>query len=833
VSDPYATQGSQIIGEYRLVQKLGRGGFGTVYLAEHIHERARVAIKILHVPLVKPEDFRGFIKEAGTMTLLRHPHIIPLLYFNLSGEGFPFMVMEYASQGTLRDRHPTGSQVRLASIVEYVEQIASALQYAHDRRIIHRDVKPENMLLRADGTLLLSDFGIAKIMEQSALMSVQTQVGTPVYMAPEQHLGYPCFASDQYALAVVVYEWISGTRPFRGTSFGLAVQHMTASPSSLLNQLPTLPPPIEQVIFKALSKTPEQRFATVQEFAAAFHAAAQEANFSGVYTRRPVLEETPLQEAMSQLPITSISRHTESAINTSSVPQHPLTDEPIESEPAINTPLTPRPPLTNEPIKPDPKINIPSVLPTPYADQSIEPDAQISQSPAQVNNPPSSNRPYATNSSTHNPALSPVIAAGTPSRAVRVFRRLSPLRRNLLLISSGLLVGCIVLALVINIIGVSLQHTPKNNNTVPGHSSHNEPVLDTSTASRLVEKWTFQTEGPVESSPAVVGGVVYVGSIDNNVYALDARSGRKKWVFPTGGRVSSSPAVVDGVIYIGSDDSNVYAIDAQLGKQKWAFPTEDSVSSPPAVVDGVVYVGSQDGNVYAIDAQSGKQKWAFQTGNIVHSSSLGPPPGPPPRPSSPVVVGGVVYISTTDHNVYAIDAQLGKKKWAFPTGSSVNSSPAVVDGLVYVGSFDRNVYAIDVQSAEKKWTFQTRNSLSSSSSGPPPPPVSSSPAVVGGIVYVGATDHNVYALDAQSGEKKWAFRTGDIVVSSPAIANGLVYVGSFDRNVYAIDAQSGEKKWAFRTGDIVHSSPVVVDGVVYVGSFDGDVYAFGLPATTP
>src|SRR4051812_46014419 len=104
------------------MQKLGRGGFGTVYLAEHIHEHAQAAIKILHVPLVKPEDFRDFIKEAGTMTLLRHQHIIPLLYFNLSSEGFPFLVMEYASEGTLRDRHPTGSQVRLTSIVEYVDQ---------------------------------------------------------------------------------------------------------------------------------------------------------------------------------------------------------------------------------------------------------------------------------------------------------------------------------------------------------------------------------------------------------------------------------------------------------------------------------------------------------------------------------------------------------------------------------------------------------------------------------------------------------------------------------------------------------------------------------------
>src|SRR5262249_29261496 len=143
-----------------------------------------------------------------------------------------------------------GSSVPLATIAEYIEQIASALQYAHDRRVIHRDIKPENMLLRADDTLLLSDFGLAKIIERSTLMSMQTQAGTPAYMAPEQHKGFPCFASDQYALAIAVYEWICGTRPFQGSREWLALQHVTTPPSSLLDFVPMLSPKIEQVIFK-------------------------------------------------------------------------------------------------------------------------------------------------------------------------------------------------------------------------------------------------------------------------------------------------------------------------------------------------------------------------------------------------------------------------------------------------------------------------------------------------------------------------------------------------------------------------------------------------------
>jgi serine/threonine protein kinase/ABC-type branched-subunit amino acid transport system substrate-binding protein len=255
----------QQISEYRLLSKLGAGGFGTVYLAEHVHERTQVAVKVLDIRLTKAGDFKDFINEVRTI-LLRHDHIVPLLDFGISRDDLPFLVMEYAPEGTLRDRHPKGDRIPLVTIVSYVDQLASALQYAHDRRVIHRDVKPENILVRADGTLMVSDFGIAKLMEQSVL-SIQTQVGTPLYMAPEQHLGYPSFASDQYALAVVIYEWITGVRPFQGTAVGLAVQHMHTPPLPLRHHHPTLPEVVERVILKALAKKPAERFESIQKFA--------------------------------------------------------------------------------------------------------------------------------------------------------------------------------------------------------------------------------------------------------------------------------------------------------------------------------------------------------------------------------------------------------------------------------------------------------------------------------------------------------------------------------------------------------------------------------------
>jgi eukaryotic-like serine/threonine-protein kinase len=671
VSDPDETKQDQLFGEYRLIQKLGGGSFSSVYLAEHTHEHSQVALKILQVPLNKREDFRDFLNEARTIRL-RHPHIIPLLDFGLSRQDFPFLVMEYASGGTLRDRHPKGSQLPLSTIAEYVDQIASALQYAHDHRIIHRDVKPANMLLRADGTLLLSDFGIAKITESSTLMSIQPQIGTPAYMAPEQYQGNPCFASDQYALAVVAYEWISGTCPFQGSEEWLAVQHINAAPPSLQNFVPSLPPAVEQVIMKALAKVPEERFATVQEFAAALRLAVQQA----------------------------AQQETDSQARTQ---EHPSSAE----------------------------------------DGSM----QIKPSSHQTRRKP---------------------------------------RKKLLILGILLLVAIIITALVINTVYIK-RETPLNANTV----------------SRLVKKWTFHTGNRVYSSPKVVDGVVYVGSSDKNMYAIDARSGQKKWTFLTDGAVSSSPEVVDGVVYVGSDDKNVYALDAQSGRKKWAFPTGGNVSSSPKVVNGIVYVGSGDKNMYAIDAQSGQTKWIFPTGDAVYSA--------------PKVKDGVVYTGSWDFNVYALDARSGQKKWSFPTKNYVDSSPEVVDGVVYIGSWDFNVYALDAKSGKQKWAFQTKEL------------VSSSPAVVDGVVYIGSEDGNVYALDARSGQQKWAFFTGFKVDLSITARDGVVYASSEDGNLYALDAQSGQKKWAFPKGGSMWSSPAVVNNVVYVGSEDGNVHAFGLP----
>lgn len=251
----------QQVGNYRLIRLLGQGGFADVYLGEHIFLKTQAAIKLLSLRL-DSDNMDSFLNEAQTIAKLRHPHIVHVFECGIE-HGIPFLVMDYIPNGTLRQRYPRGSRLLPEQIVLYIQQIASALSYAHQQRLIHRDIKPENMLLGHNGEVLLSDFGLALTAQSSGSQTAKEMAGTVPYMAPEQLEGRPRIASDQYALGIVMYEWLCGERPFTGSIFEIMSQHMLTPPPSLRQKVPALSPAIEQVVFKSLAKDPAQRFENV------------------------------------------------------------------------------------------------------------------------------------------------------------------------------------------------------------------------------------------------------------------------------------------------------------------------------------------------------------------------------------------------------------------------------------------------------------------------------------------------------------------------------------------------------------------------------------------
>lgn len=346
----------QRLGNYRLIRLLGEGGFAEVYLGEHVFLGTRAAIKILLVRLAD-EEMERFLKEARTIAGLTHPNILRVLEFGVEAN-VPFLVLEFAPNGTLRKRHPKGSILPLTVIVQYVSQIASALQYIHNRKLIHRDIKPENLLLGTNNEVLLSDFGTAMVFQTLHNQATLEMAGTVSYMAPEQIRGKPRPASDQYGLGVVVYEWLCGVCPFQGSFTELYSQHMLASPPSLRARNPMIYPEVEQVILTALSKEPENRFASISAFANALEQASkpdQRAYFPASTVVSQPSSRPPKIASSEEEVLPTLNASPSELLNrpANTTPRYPIQEHTGVPE---TVSFAPQPVITPEPVSPPPNV---------------------------------------------------------------------------------------------------------------------------------------------------------------------------------------------------------------------------------------------------------------------------------------------------------------------------------------------------------------------------------------------------------------------------------------------------------------------------------------------
>jgi outer membrane protein assembly factor BamB len=319
-----------------------------------------------------------------------------------------------------------------------------------------------------------------------------------------------------------------------------------------------------------------------------------------------------------------------------------------------------------------------------------------------------------------------------------------------------------------------------NNMLYVGTRGNNVYALNASTGSTI---WSFATGSPIDATPAVANGIVYVGDEKGTIFALNANlvydlanpsasGGSMIWSYPTGAAVLSSPTVVGGVVYVGSDDMNIYALNASTGAKLWSFTTDGAVEDSPAVVGGVVYVDTPY-SVYALNASTGALVWHISATAGVLNTSL-------------VVADGAIYIAGDDQNsggrVWSLDPGTGATLWSVGIGglidgsSYANSALAVVNNVLYVGTEDHRLYALYAYNGVKLWSFVTGGAIEDA------------PAVANGVVYVASNDHSLYALNANTGVKLWSFATHSTVASSPTVIDGSVYVGSDDDNLYAFSA---------------------------------------------
>lgn len=799
----------QQFGNYHLVKLVGEGGFGKVHLGRHLDSNTEVAIKILDTQLISRER-EDFLQEARLIASLNHPSIVRLLDCGIEGDK-PFLTMNYASNGTLRQRHPKGSRVPLPQVVSYVKPIASALHYAHERRLIHRDVKPENMLLGSHDEVLLGDFGIALISSTSTSRSTKTAAGTVSYMAPEQILGKPCIASDQYALGIVVYEWLCGTLPFLGSFAEVGQQHLYASPPSFEEQGGKFAPSVEAVVRKALAKKPEERFADVQEFALAL-----EESFlypETVPTSVPVLPRTEndvviaVQSAnkrQGELP--SVRETTESLIPavpaslvTTHLPRHRsgvrrsligvlcllllvlLVASTVLYRSLFATRLA-TPSSTTRTLTVIQPTLVPTVQPTavPTSVAATQPTTVPTSVPTVQPTTVPTTQP--TTAPTSVPTAQPTTAPTTQPTTVPTTAP-PPIPPNA---NSN----CAMF-------GYNLQHT---------HYNPNETTITASNVSQLTLDWTASVW--TYASPVYANGIVYVPGFNGSLYAFNANTGGTLWVTPLATSwINATAAVAGGIVYAGSGDGKLNALNASTGAILWTSTANNVFdNSSPALANGIVYIGTDNGTFYAFNATTGATLWTY-TATSTKLASI----------TSPAVVNGIVYFSSDNGSVYALDAITGALKWSTPIPDLYHSAPAVVNGILYIGA--NNFYALNANTGAIIW-------LSTANKG-----FGGSPAVVNGIVYDGSYDRNVYAFNATTGSVIWTYTTGDVMIyPSPLVIPGVVFIGSDDYTFYALDASTGAELWSFHLGSFVEVEPAVANGIVYlIGTRNDTLYAFHLP----
>jgi serine/threonine protein kinase len=730
-------QGRQF-GNYRLLSLIGEGGFSEVYLGEHVLLGTEAAIKVMNTRLTD-DEFERFRQEALTIIDMAHPNMVRVLDFGLQ-DRVPYLVMNYAPYGSLRQRYPTGTRLPLPVVVSLVKQTAAVLHYAHEKRVIHRDIKPDNLLIGRDDEILLSDFGIAVAAHNTYSMQTQEAIGTVAYMAPEQLRRKARPASDQYALGVMVYEWLSGELPFEGAPIEVALQHLTEPPPPLREKNPDISPAIEKVVLKALAKDPQQRYSDEMAFAEALESASMaivpektaspfpyDPVFAGReahYGRRK--DPLPRRRVALLASLALVVILSASGVGLFAISHHQVS---TVIKVSISTPGT-----------------LPTGLPS-----TTTPDVPL---------------------------------PGSPNWSMYGFdaqhSQFNPYEKAISLKN----ISDLVPAWVAHINGY-IGFTPTIVNDVLYITGGGPTLYAIDTRTGLVIWKTSPQPMQYASyvySPTVVNGVVYLASDNGALAAFDARTGKLLWSFSSDSATSSSgqdsPTFVNGIIYFGSHSGSVYALDARTGRVIWSTVTGGYTGV--AVANGVVYAASNT-QLYALNASTGAILW---TGPIGTKKTV---------EVAPVVGSGMVIVTTDDAVVLAFAAngcrqQVCAPRWVANTLQKVWASPAIAYGVIYLSTLYRdfnggNLVVLDALTGKFLWLAKTDS-------------LYAAPVVANGVVYAINFYGTAYAFNAAgcgSGTclSLWQndnFDSNDGIDYSITISDGQVYICTPDGSIHALRA---------------------------------------------
>jgi eukaryotic-like serine/threonine-protein kinase len=327
---------------------------------------------------------------------------------------------------------------------------------------------------------------------------------------------------------------------------------------------------------------------------------------------------------------------------------------------------------------------------------------------------------------------------------------------------------------------------------------HSAPLAGSTTASGIKPLWSFKCEDEIRGTPAISQGLIYIGSYDNNLYALNAADGKFQWKYPTDGGVVTRPSVFDGNVYFGSEDKRLHVVSARSGKVVWTYYTNGPIHSSPRIAEGHIFFGSDDNYIHAVNLNTGRMAWRFETADYVRST--------------PFVARELVYVGCESGDYYAVDFR-GDLKWRFHAKRSITSSTVGTEQALYFASVDSTLYALDPRNGWVLWRFRLGKASIST------------PSIMDEMIFVGASDGFIYAVEIRSAKEIWRFRTEHQVNSSPVVYKDSLYCGSVDGNLYCLEYRTGRLRWKFPTGGAITGTPLVYDDIVYIGSTDHQIYA--------
>jgi outer membrane protein assembly factor BamB len=777
---PLSADDPRMIGDFRLQARLGAGGMGRVFLASSPGGRA-VAVKVIHTQLARDAAFKArFRREVAAALAVNGGYAAPVIAAGPDDDP-PWLATAYVPGPSLQEVVTAAGPLPADAVLKLAAGLAEALRAIHACGLVHRDLKPGNVLLATDGPRVI-DFGIARALNGTVLTSAESLLGTPSYMSPEQAQSQPTGpASDVFSLGGVVYFAATGANPFGSGHPAVMLYRIVHTEPDL----EPLPAELRGLVAACLAKDPAARPTPAQ----------LTAGLGGIMPPG----DSPAAfwpESVARL----ISGHQNEPPPGGPVLGGPVVGGPVVGGPVLGGPVAGSP-VAGAPVLGAPVLGAP-VLGAPVLDaEPVTPSMAGPQDPTPLVRPggplggPGSTGPVL-------PALQAPAGAGPAGAGPAMGRR------RALAALAGAVTGGLAVA------GYELTRSRGAGRARPLAAT--SPVRPRAAAGHQV--WSYPIGASVRSV-AVAAGTVFAGTADNTIYALHAVTGKLLWKRATTNASNDYLGVSGQTLVVGDGlDGGVFGLNAVTGQQHW------SVSSPLGVLGLVVaggraYAGTAvksntDGGVSTLNADSGELLWTAQWDDTDGGLA---------------VAGGTVYVTAQGGHIYAYRGTDGTRLW-HDTGKNVQfgaAPPVIAGGRLYVSSQGKTpgMYAVATATGRSEW----RVPLGANPNGLP-----AYSAATGGRLFAGTTRltfstaadaGDLTALDAATGKQLWKVQIPGGVGLSPAAAGGVVYTGSNNGVLTAWQATTGQKVWSFGAAAGIGTDIIVTGGVAYFGSSDHRLYA--------